>query len=366
MSPFPLAAGLPSLLAFAGEFGAEVNSFLPFVHWLHLAGLMRGRRIRTYAGMRPFYFFLESGQIEEVATPRRFVHPADRPPWLPNRDDHAAARSPFEAFPDYRRQYRGGLFGGGRELLVIHNKFTPEWNGAPVNFLPRALLARLFAALQERFQIVYLRPGLRGTPAGYSADHQCDLAWDDHEVLRRFPAVEAFDDLAQAMSGSMSYNEAKLRLYAETAFHITVQGGNAHLLSLFSGGLAAIYHRAGQELRHSYAHGHFAYASRPPPRWLICRDAGDLERSLPLFREGVMVDGQLLAEPGHAKLLAALSPSALQRPDRMIGAAVIDQPLVDGTLAHSDDLAEQHAVRADFDHAIHTAVECDRCLIEHG
>jgi hypothetical protein len=131
-APFPFAADLPACLTFTGEFGAEVNSFVPFVHWLHQAGLMHGRRIRTYNGMRPFYFFLDAEQIEEVAHPRQYVFPQERPAWLPTRDDHMSVRSPFLMFPDYRKHFRDGMFDVGRPLLIVHNKVTPEWGRAPI------------------------------------------------------------------------------------------------------------------------------------------------------------------------------------------------------------------------------------------
>ena len=313
-APFPCAADLPARLDFAGEFGAEVNSFVPFIYWLHRADLLRGRTIRTYQGMRPFYFFLAPDQIEEVVTPRQFVFPRNRPSWLPNRNDHRSSRSPFEMFPDYRSHFRNGLFDVGKPLLIVHNKVTPEWGRPPVNMLSVALLERLFDELAADFHLVYLRPGLLGTPPGYSADHQPNLPFDDLTLLRRHPKVEVFDEMAASLAHAMSYNETKLRLYAHADFHITVQGGNAHLLSLFSGGLVAILHRAGQETQHSYAQGHFTYAASPPPRWLICRNETDLERCLPLFQDAVLVDGQVLLSPEHAATLRVLSPKSQQEP----------------------------------------------------
>ena len=313
--PFRCLIDLPRRLEFTGEFGAEVNSFVPFIHWLHQAGQMRGRHIRTYRGMLPFYFFLDPGQIEEKAVPRHYVFPRDRPSWLPNRDDHASRRSAFELFPDYRRQFRDGLFNLGRPLLVIHNKVTPEWGRPPVNVLSISLLDRLFNELSNDFHIVYLRPGLMRQPADYSGDqHQPDLRFDDLAVLRNHPQVEIFDQMAQALAHRMPANELKLRLYAHTDFHITVQGGNAHLLSLFSGGIAAIYHRAGQELRHGYARGHFAYASSPPPRWLICRTEQDVLRCIPVLHDTAVIDGQALIPPSHAQTMLALSPLAQCEP----------------------------------------------------
>ena len=305
---------LPDCLDFVGEFGAELNSFVPFVHWLHRAGLMRDRRIGTYLGMRPFYFFLDRHQIEERAEPRRYVPPDERPNWLPTRNDHASNRSPFEMFPDYRAAFRDGLFDVGRPLLVVHNKVTPEWGQPPVNTFSLPVLDRLLAALVADFHVVYLRPGLLGTPPDYSVDHQPNLAFDDLALLRRHKQVELFDEMARVLACSMPYNEAKLRLYAHADFHITVQGGNAHLLSMFSGGMVAILHRAGHEVRHSYAHGHFCYAGSPPPRWLICRNDDELMSCLPVFRSAVLVDGQVLISPVHAKTMRALSPRAQCEP----------------------------------------------------
>jgi hypothetical protein len=316
--PFPLSAGLPERLVVEGEFGAEVNSFVPFVYWLHLTGLMRGRQVCTYAGMRPFYFFLADGEIAEEARPRRYVPPPARPAWLPNRDDHAARRTGFEVFPDYRRHFRDGAFAGDKPLLVIHNKATAEWSGPPVNVIPLPILDRLFGALTGRFRVVYLRPGIHGTPCGYSADHQPDLPFDDLAVLQRHPEVVLFDEIAAERAGRTGYNETKLRLYAHADFHITVQGGNAHLLTMFPGGMVAILHRLGQEIRHSYRDGPFGYAAAPRPRWLICRNPDELLVTIPLFRDAVMADGQALLPPWHCHALRMLSPAAQCGDDRMM------------------------------------------------
>lgn len=306
----PCDLDVPRRLDFAGEFGAEINSFIPFVHFLHRSGRMAGRVVTTYAGMRAFYFFLDDRQIEFRDEPRRYVPPALRPAWLPNRDDHATIRSPFEVFPDYRARFRSGMFAADRPLLVVHNKVTPEWGQAPVNMLPLDLLDRIFGMLGRWFRIVYLRPGMRGTPPGYSVDHQPDLPFDDLAVLRGHPDVVMFDELSEAFAPALSYNEVKLRLYADAHFHITVQGGNAHLLSLFKGGMVAVFHRAGQEIFHSYAHGHFSYAAAPPPLWLICRDTAALLRGVTLFPQARLSGDTVVLPTGAGAVAASLSPLA--------------------------------------------------------
>ncbi len=258
-APFALAADLPETLAFSGEFGAEMNSFIPFVYWLHLAGGMRDRRILTYGGMRPFYFFLDPAQVETREERRDYVPVEQRPAWLPTRDDHASVRTPFEIFPDYRSRYRNRLFDADKPLLIVHNKFTREWYRRPMNFLSLEQLERIFVGLSAHFTIVYTRPGIRAKRKDFSDDEQRDFWLDDLALVRRHPDVLLFEDVVAASDGDYSYNTLKLMLYASAYFHLTVQGGNAHLAALFSGSLIGILHRFGQEIRHSYTHGHFQY-----------------------------------------------------------------------------------------------------------
>jgi len=318
-SPFKLVAELPGILEFTGEFGAEVNSFVPFIYWLHRTGLMRDRWIRTYAGMRAFYFFLDDRQILEKAEPRRYVWPAQRPLWLPTRDDHASLRSPFEMFPDYRAHYKDGSFETAKPLLIVHNKYSVEWGQRPINYLPPELLWHVFEEIGERFQIVYLRPGvLGGEPAGYSGDHQLDLAFGDLEVVRHFSDVWLFDELAREIRPRTDYNELKLRLYAHAWFHLTAQGGNAHLAALFSGGMVAILHRFGQEIRHSYRHGHFGYAAQPAPSYLICRTVEEVMEAVSALGMCGLGGGRVLVPPACAATLSALSPDAQCGADRMV------------------------------------------------
>jgi len=315
--PFALAADLPEVIAFAGEFGAEINSFLPFVYWLHQAGLMRGRRVRSYGGMRPFYYFLAPDQLEERAGPRAYSFPVQRPDYLPNRDDHAARRSPFELFPDFRARYRDPRLAGDRPLMIVHNKYSVEWDRAPVNFIDPATLSEIFGSCCDQFRIVYLRPGITAPPSGYCGDHQPDLAFGDLDIVRQHRDVILFEDLAAEQFPGLSYNEAKLRLYASAHHHVTVQGGNAHLTALFSGNLVSILHRYGNEIRQSYATGHFARAATPAPTYLICRTQATLLESLAVLQMSEVAGDRVLISPAMAPWVTRLSP-AQQCGERLI------------------------------------------------
>ncbi len=298
-----------------------MNSFLPFVYWLHLAGEMRERRIVTYDGMRPFYFFLDPAQVETRRETRAYVPVATRPAWLPTRDDHNPRRTAFELFPDYRAQYRNHLFDGEKPLLVVHNKFTREWGRPPVNFFSLDMLRCIFSGLSARFTIVYTRPGIRARRTDFSGDEQPDVRLDDLALVRDHPEVLLFEDVVAAAADEYSYNRLKLMLYASAHFHLTVQGGNVHLAALFAGSLIGVLHRFGQEIRRSYAHGHFRHAANPRPDYLICRSGEELMLALDVFADSRLSDGRVLLPPDQSGTLTALSPALQCGPDRMLPVA---------------------------------------------
>lgn len=316
-TPFPLSVELPEKLEFSGEFGAELNSFVPFIYWLHMAGLMEGRRVRTYDGMRPFYFFLQPSQFEEKTELRRHVLPSQRPSYWPTRNDHLSTRTAFEIFPDYRSQYRNSVFVADKPLLAVHNKYGDEWGLGPVNFFSPMVLETMFARLQDRFTIVYIRPGIKAEQIGYSRDHQPDYCLNDMEVVRRHGSVLLFEDFVSVMAGTKSYNELKLMLYANTYFYLTVQGGNAHLISLFGGSLVGIFHRLGQEILHSYAGGHFQYASNTAPLYLIARSQEALERVIGVLQTGQLICGRATPSVEMAEIAESCLPLVPCGRDRM-------------------------------------------------
>lgn len=306
---FDLRADLPDVLEFDGEFGAEINSFVPFIYWLHMAGLMRKRRVLTFDGMRPFYFFLDADQIEMRTRDRLFVAPLDRPEWLPTRNDHASVPTAFEIFPDYRTHFRNTLFDSDKPLLVVHNKYTLEWHRRPMNFLALPLLDRIFSGLADRFTIIYTRGGIRGKRTDFSDDEQHSYELADYALVRRHPHVLLFEDIVAKSADRYSYNELKLMLYASSYFHITTQGGNAHLAALFSGSLIGILHRYGQEITHTYAHGHFQYASNPRPDYLICRSGEEMLLALDVFLASEVVAGRVQLPAQYADIVTAFSPA---------------------------------------------------------
>lgn len=265
---------MPNLIEFSGEFGQEIIHFVPFVHWLHRAGEMNGRRLLTFEGMQPFYFFLNPHQIVIKSDPRKYVEFCDLPDYHLHGDGVFACRTGLEWTPDYRAQYKECL-SFEKPICVIHNKYTVEWDGKPVNFFTPETLRSLFSILRGKFQIVFFEAARASdTTRGYSVDHQEILPYNDVDVAREFDDVIIFGDLLKERSGN--YNELKLQVFSNCYHFITVQGGNSHLCAAFGGSLIGILHVEGRELAHSYKGGHFQYASSPRPISMVCRSSDDI------------------------------------------------------------------------------------------
>jgi hypothetical protein len=281
-------------LEYTGEFGAEITTFIPFVAWLKREGHLLGRRIVTYGGMRPYYFFLDDSEFAAKVEARRWLPEAQR--FWPSNSTYTATSSPWHVYPDYRQHFRQAGRTFQRPVLFIQNKFTVEWGEGPVNYIPLKSLHRLLSATLDKFDVVYSRP--RERLAGYSSDDNPPCDYPDQAIIRQFAHV--IDLEAQCRATSANYNQAKLEVLAKTHLFVAVQGGGAHLLACFGDSLMLLLHNAGDEYPHAYRHGPYKYLSATPPRLLVAQSTEE-------FQAGVDVVGQSRIE--NSKL--SLPPSAL-------------------------------------------------------
>src|ERR1044072_1308639 len=90
-------------IEYTGEFGAEVATFIPFVAWLKAEGLLSGRRVLTYPGMRPYYFFLEDREYSEKPGPRNW-HKVEYRDW-PSNCTYTATRQRWHLPPEHGARY---------------------------------------------------------------------------------------------------------------------------------------------------------------------------------------------------------------------------------------------------------------------
>lgn len=229
-----------------GEFGPEIIIYIGYYYYLYKRGLFFNNVVRTYKGMRDFYYFLPDSQIIEEDRMRHFV--GDIPFHVNNQFHVAKMDKRFWCIPPYKQVF-GSKSPYEKPLLIIHNKYTVEWGGPPINYFSPEILREMCTVLQGRYQIIYERASNVNKildTTGYSQDDnhlQEDI--QDYELLRaEFPGVLLFNDLL-AKSGHR-YNRFKLSLYANCDNFISVQGGNVPFASFFMGNILVLHKRGGE------------------------------------------------------------------------------------------------------------------------
>lgn len=309
-----LASELPRVIEYSGEFGLEIVCFVPFANWLKSVGLMRNRKLRTYAGMRSLYYFLADDEYEEKIAARRFTHGHERPFWLPNRSEHTATKSPYETYPDYRTRYAVPALNLGKPLLIVHNKYHREWSRPPINFFDCETLDAIFESLKKRFSVVYIRHGRENVQMrGFSSDHGNRIAevgvppLNDNEVLKRHPEIHTFEELYE-IYGNGDLNRFKNRLYANAYYFVVTQGGGSHQCAMFRGSLQLVLHREGQETRHAYGAGYYRYMANPAPLLLVTDSREKLIAALDLFKTSKVFGERVAVDPVLLQSFEGLLP----------------------------------------------------------
>jgi hypothetical protein len=290
-----------SKLEYRGEFGNEIATFIPFVAWLKREGYLSGRRIVTYAGMRPYYFFLDESEIEEKSEPRIWFPPPQR--YWPSNSTYTAVASPWHVYPDYRAHFQQSARRFARPVLFIQNKFTVEWGEGPINYLPLNSLRRLLDLTAGKFDVVYSRPHEVGK--GFSYDNQALCEYPDQSVIRTYPHVVDLE--AQCRASGENYNQVKLETLAQSHLFVAAQGGGAHLLACFGDSLLLLLHNAGEEYPHTYQHGPYKYLSATPVWLLVAQNTEELKGGIEIVGNAVFRDGKLLLPPTATEVAKKLS-----------------------------------------------------------
>lgn len=302
-----LEASLDSLkrtgfIEFRGEYGNEVATFIPFVAWLKKEGLLADRRVITYEGMRPYYYFLDDGELELKYEKRRFGFTRER--LWPSNSTYTAVKERWHVRPNYRAHYatRGQSFP--KPVLFIQNKFTVEFGHGPMNYIPLRAIKSLLR-LQERFHIVYSRPGILRTANGYSVDRNAFCDYPDLEVVREYDKVEIFEETC--LSKGLDYNATKLEYLAKAYLFVSSQGGGAHIVSAFGSSLLLILHRYGPEYPHAYAKGPYKYLAERPPVLLVARNYEDFDLGMNIIESARVTDNGAQLPPSMLQQVAQLA-----------------------------------------------------------
>ena len=290
-----------SKLEYRGEFGPEITTFIPFVAWLRQEGYLSGRRIVTYAGMRPYYFFLDESEFEARAETRKWLPESER--YWPSNSTHTATASPWHVYPDYRLHFRQQGRRFDRPVLFIQNKFTVEWNEGPVNYIPLNSLRRLLNLTADKFDVVYSRPRERVT--GYSWDDNTACDYPDRAIVGQFAHVTDLE--AECQARAENYNQAKLEVLAKSHLFVAVQGGGAHLLACFGESLLLLLHNAGDEYPHAYQRGPYKYLSAQPPKLLVALNTDEFNAGIEVIGNGIIQGSKLLLHTSTIDVVHRLS-----------------------------------------------------------
>ena len=290
-----------SKLEYRGEFGPEITTFIPFVAWLKQEGYLSGRRIVTYAGMRPYYFFLDDSEFEGRIEPRNWLPESER--YWPSNSTYTATASPWHVYPDYRRHFNQNGRRFDRPVLFIQNKFAVEWYEGPVNYIPLNSLRRLLELTANKFDVVYSRPRERAT--GYSWDDNTACDYPDRAVIGQFAHVTDFE--AECQAAARNYNQAKLEVLARSHLFVAAQGGGAHLLACFGDSLLLLLHNAGEEYPHAYKHGPYKYLSAQPPKLLVAMNSEDFKAGVEVIGNAVIQGSKVLVHKSTIDVVNRLS-----------------------------------------------------------
>jgi hypothetical protein len=288
-------------IEYTGEYGDELTTFIPFVFWLKTEGFISGRKVISYEGMRPYYYFLDEQELIEKKSKRHWIIENERR--YPSNNGYMFSPKPWHRFPDYRRRYALGHLKFERPVLFIQNKFTVDFEGGPLNYLPLSALRYVFETLSVRFDIVYSRPRRMERDVGYVEDHNSFCDYPDMALARSYSGVFVLEDYCEGTG--RPYNETKLEILASSHVYICCHGGGANAMACFSGSLMILFERESLEYPFAYMRGHYKHFANPAPVLLLARSHKTLRSCLQALH-GVRVEaGEVWVSRAAARTMAA-------------------------------------------------------------
>jgi hypothetical protein len=229
-------------MEYRGEYGTELVTFVPYVHYLKKNNKLPGK-VKTYRGMRSYYFFLNDDEIEFKDDRRDWIHPQRRdflPPHFKDEDELFSTRSsPPGQFhpPDFLTFYKRFKIKGDSDkpILLIQNKYNSEWDEPPKNFFDEEFLEQILKIVCPRFTVIYIRSN-DSKATDYSPDHNELFSYELNEkdmIKRKFPMVHLFEDLGEQYKNVYDFNTLKCIVHANAKATLSVHGGASYFDSYF-------------------------------------------------------------------------------------------------------------------------------------
>ena len=169
------------------EFGYDLQCAVPFANWLKSRGKL-GMTIGP-VGSASLYYFNVNNHIEDKNCERNDFHVPDQ------MNPHRIADFSQWLPPKYKDYYKNTVFLYDLPILIIHNKYAPEWHGPPINYLNIQDLEFLFSTLCNHYKVIYHRPKLNieydveDKLNGYSSDKT------ERESLTKYEIPPFNDDI---------------------------------------------------------------------------------------------------------------------------------------------------------------------------
>ena len=270
-------------LEYTGEYGAELTTFIPFVAWLNREGWLDQRRIITYQGMRPYYYFLTNEQFQDKKTQRFWLADQDR--YWPSSSTYTATASRWHVYPNYRQHYQDSGEKFDKPIIFIQNKFIIEWHIGPINYLPLILLRRFLIQTKDAFTVIYSRPTKHINRTGFSIDENYEIDYPDRAILSEFKHTIDLESFCSEQE--LDYNTTKLKLMAQAHIFVGVQGGGAHAIAYFDHSLLLLLHhidylgqREQYEYPHAYKYGPYKYLNHHSLTLAVACNLAELDAGL--------------------------------------------------------------------------------------
>lgn len=220
------------ILEYIGEYGSELGCFVPFIYYLKTKGLFKDIKVKTYDGMKSYYFFLDDDEIEYKNVPRQWVNPKFRyflPEHIRNDDivfGNMKSIPTMMTPPDYIKQYGHLQIQSEKPIYIIQNKYNSEWGGPPVNFFDTTLLDKILEIVTKSFTVIYIRSNDIRLP-GYSDDENEKFSFkiDDKQMIsQKYPDVILFENLLKEYS-NYDFNTLKCIVHCNACSTLSTIGG---------------------------------------------------------------------------------------------------------------------------------------------
>lgn len=226
-------------IEYTGEYGTELGVFVPFINYLKVNNLLGNKKVVTYSGMRPYYFFLDDSEIYFKDVKRQYIS-ANFRKFLPKHisdDDIVFSKNIIPELylpPDYYSYFlKNTDLQSDKPILLFQNKYNSEWGGPAKNYFSIELIIQIVMVLQDRVNIIYIRSN-DYKEKGYSCDQdeEVNMLFPDKLVLKTyFPNVILFENLIEKTN--QPFNVLKCIVQSRAKYTLSTIGGFNYFNAFF-------------------------------------------------------------------------------------------------------------------------------------